>query len=337
MRMRSNRLAPWLLLGCLLLVASCGGEKAAPASGPVGHVVVVKGEVRAQRADKEARLVQVDDTVFADDTIVTGDAASVQILIKHNGALWELGQNTSRRIDKGVAFRATTKGAAPLDRKEEVATAAAGSNTTREAGASVSTILAKEDDSSDAESDVRGSGGSEKNSAYGAQGLAEIKAPERRRKARPSNSAPPPPAPAKPAAVAAPQAPGAPPTNRPASRESFGLGDAELGGRKKEEAMKAPSEAARLDDEEAPSVAPVAERKASPSAQQRSYLLALARQCQATHPGKGTLRYSRKANGQLQVSSSDKSLKALVTCVAKAVRSKSPPNKAAVSGSLQLP
>ncbi len=337
MRMRSNRFAPWLLLGCLLLVASCGSEKAAPASGPVGHVVVVKGEVRAQRADNEARLVQVDDTVFADDTIVTGDAASVQILIKHNGALWELGQNTSRRIDKGVAFRATTKGAAPLDRKEAVATAAAGSNTTREAGASVSTILAEEDDVSDAPLD----GSGEKNSGLRADGLAETKMPKRNRGAqgRKSNNAPPPspaPSPAKPALFVAPPSPAAPSekstSGRSSRRDSRETEIAET------EIVEAPSEMDFDDTDEAPSSASaMAKRKESPGAEQRTYLLALVRQCQTTHPGKGTLRYSRKANGQLQVSSSDKSLKALVSCVAKAVRSKSPPNKTAVSGSLQLP
>ena len=375
--MRLNRFAPWMLLGCLIVVTGCGKEKAVPSSGPVGHVVVVKGEVRAQRAAKEgaakegaakegaeqkARLVQVDDIVFADDTIVTSDDASVQILLTHNGALWELGESTSRRIDKGIAFRATKRGEAPLDRKELIATAAAGRNTTREAGDSVGTIMADETQPLPLASPSAVARAADQGAAepLGARAAAALPSPSpssspdpspasARPKRKPTASPSPPPPPAGPPASAAPADGALEVANTSAPRKTVGgLLDAtndstrakKRGGSIAEDQDQRQFET-EADDAEAeppsPSPAPAKEqKKAAPGAEQRAYLLGLVRTCQKTNNGKGTLRYKRTANGRLTVSSTAKSLAPLVTCVKRAIRSKAPPNKAAVSGSLQL-
>lgn len=364
--MRLNRFAPWMLLGCLIVVTGCGKEKVVPSSGPVGHVVVVKGEVRAQRAtqggaqegaEQKARLVQVDDIVFADDTIVTSSEASVQILITHNGALWELGERSSRRIDKGIAFRATKKGEAPLDRKERIATAAAGRNTTREAGDSVGTIMADETrplpqaaSASAADQGAADQGAAEPPGATGAAASpSPSPSPNRRPASRP---------PAKPKPAASPPPPPSLETmneSAPSKTAGGSLGvRADDSARPKKRRGSAKDSRTPTEDQDQrefdgeaddnepadrPSPSPVVakeQKKVAPGAEQRAYLLALARTCQKTHSGSGTLRYKRIANGQLTVSSTAKSLAPLVTCVKRAIRSKAPPNKAAVSGSLQL-
>jgi hypothetical protein len=370
--MRLNRFAPWLLLGCLIIVTGCGKEKAVPSSGPVGHVVVVKGEVRAQRAaqrgaaqegaaqggaaqegaQQKARLVQVDDVVFADDTIVTSGEASVQILITHNGALWELGERSSRRIDKGIAFRATKKGEAPLDRKELVATAAAGRNTTREAGDSVGTIMADETRPLPQTASARGGARAADLGAAEPRGASAAASPSPDRRPTPAPQI------AKPKPAASPPPPPSQPTSRgdgalnesAPSKTAGGLQEAtanETTRAKRRRAQVTKDQDQREFDSEAdedepadrlsPSPAIAKERKGeAPGDEQRAYLVALVRTCQKTNNGTGTLRYKRKANGQLTVSSTAKSLAPLVTCVKRAIRSKAPPNKAAVSGSLQL-
>lgn len=370
--MRLNRFAPWMLLGCLIVVTGCGKEKAVPSSGPVGHVVVVKGEVRAQRAtqggaeqegaEQKARLVQVDDIVFADDTIVTSSEASVQILITHNGALWELGERSSRRIDKGIAFRATKKGEAPLDRKERIATAAAGRNTTREAGDSVGTIMADETRPlpQAAGASAADQGAAEPPGATGAAASpspSPNRSPASRTPAKPKPTASPPPPPSGPPASTRRRGSAQETMNESAPSKTVGgslnvkANDSARAKKRKGSAKdsRTPTEDqdqrefdGEADDNEPadrPSPSPVVakeQKKVAPGAEQRAYLLALVRTCQKTHSGTGTLRYKRIANGQLTVSSTAKSLAPLVTCVKRAIRSKAPPNKAAVSGSLQL-
>ncbi len=328
--MRSNRFALCMLLGCLLLVASCGKEKAVPTSGPVGHVVVVKGEVHAQRAEQEARLVQIDDTVFADDTIVTGEAANIQILITHNGGVWELGENSSRRIDKGIGFRAKTKGAAPLDRKEALETAAAGRNTTREAGETVGTVMADEKRPLKLEESPKGQGRQEAGPAANPT---------------PGNSAQPSP----PTPSDKPPTPSSKPPGKPLSEMTS---QSEMPKRpKRDRSIRSKGGGAKRDSKSADNgevpkaddvlqATPPTEAKPKYSAaasEQRAYLRALIRKCQKTHPGKGTLSYALSATGALKASASDASLAPLVRCLREAVRAKAPPSNEAVSGSLRLP
>ncbi|MCP4446686.1 MAG: hypothetical protein GY811_15270 [Myxococcales bacterium] len=331
--MRSSRFALWRLLECLIFVENCDEKESVPTSGAVGHVVVVKGDVSAQRAGKAMRKVQADDTVFADDTVVTGEASSIEILLKHNGALWELGESSERRIDKGTAFHATTKGAAPLDKKEALATAAAGRGTTREAGESVGTVLDGED----------GADGSEDDETAPA---APVK--KKREVRRPADTGPRRKSPVRRSPVRAPHAPAPPPLpSSPRARPIVvaPASPAPMAPRRDTEAPNTGDDDDGAIDEVAPAPArhaPVQgvntrDRGHSSDAQQRSHITTLARRCHVKHGGSGTLKFKVSAAGLFSASSNEASLGPVVSCLRKAMLAGKLPNSSAISSSLKFP
>lgn len=115
-------------LAVVVLVTSgaCGGEsKPAASAGPAGEVVSATGDVHATRGG-ERRALAVGGDVFADDEVETGTSGSIAILLRHNGAMWELGPGARRRVDQSVAWKAAPGSGAGLDGDDPGRTAAAG-------------------------------------------------------------------------------------------------------------------------------------------------------------------------------------------------------------------
>lgn len=148
------------VLARVALRATCGEEKepteasatassasaAAPAeAAPAGHVVAIAGKVQARRATTgaEDRTLALQSEVFADDTVHTAAEASVTIALEHNLARWTLGPNQSRRVDKGLAWKAPRQAATTVLAHKVVAeeTTAAGRHCEREAAGTTESAL----------------------------------------------------------------------------------------------------------------------------------------------------------------------------------------------------
>ncbi len=129
----------------LVAVLACGKTAQtpppAPALAPVaaaaaGTVEALEGHVTAQRAQAPAaRSLALRDSVWADDTVVTADQASVSIRLRHNHALWLLEGGQSRRVDSAAAWRAPQQAAqvALADHQAAPTTASAGRHSEQEA------------------------------------------------------------------------------------------------------------------------------------------------------------------------------------------------------------
>ena len=106
--MRIHRL---FVASAVSVLAACGGNKPAEAprdpNAPAGEVVAVEGEVTAKRASATtSRALAIDGDVFADDDVTTGAAASVQIRLAHNEAIWTVGESKTLRVDASAAWSA---------------------------------------------------------------------------------------------------------------------------------------------------------------------------------------------------------------------------------------
>jgi len=123
------------LLLSLAAAVACGKGDGASAGGVAGEVVRAEGTVVATRAatGAPARPLAAGESIYADDTIVTGNASAVEIRLAHNGALWQLGANTSRRVDASAAWRAEKGGEVAFGKTDVDRTAAAGRHGEREA------------------------------------------------------------------------------------------------------------------------------------------------------------------------------------------------------------
>lgn len=140
-----------IALSCAaLLLAACGGDRAAPpaASGaPAGRVLEVAGEATATRAaaGSPARRLAGGDPVYGDDTIATGADGRVVIELAHNGVRWTLEGKKQRRVDASAAWKAP-KGAPAiadsLEGGEDDQTAAAGRHAEHEAAETAATAEA---------------------------------------------------------------------------------------------------------------------------------------------------------------------------------------------------
>ena len=82
-----------------------------------------------------ARVLAVRDGVWADDTLVTAEQASVAVRLGHNNGLWRLESGQTRRVDEAAAWRAPKQAAdlALADRQEAPTTASAGRHSEQEA------------------------------------------------------------------------------------------------------------------------------------------------------------------------------------------------------------
>lgn len=130
------------LLFCLATwtLASCGKDAptlaAAAGSDPAGVVERVEGTVTARRAAaKDERTLAPQAMMFADDTVKTAAASSVAIRLAHNGALWTLESEQSRRVDQSAAWGAPKQAAVLVvaDKLEAPQTASAGRHSDQEA------------------------------------------------------------------------------------------------------------------------------------------------------------------------------------------------------------
>lgn len=143
----SSTASSWIRVFGLILVCGCAREtptapaenppRAAP-KDPAGTVEAVEGQVSAMREKSPTRILKLRDPVWADDTVTTPKQASVAIRLLHNGALWELQENQSKRVDQGLAWLAPKQaaGVALADRAEAQATASAGRHSEQEAAQS---------------------------------------------------------------------------------------------------------------------------------------------------------------------------------------------------------
>ncbi len=139
------------------LAAACNAPRtpapdvgiASPAEQPpAGTVEHLEGQVVALRAGRvpPARALRARAPVWADDTVTTAQEASVGIRLFRNGALWELQGGQTRRVDEGLAWRATRSAqtVALADHAEAPATAAAGRHSEQEAAQSAETAVRPE-------------------------------------------------------------------------------------------------------------------------------------------------------------------------------------------------
>lgn len=335
--MRSSRFAPWLIFGCLLWLASCGKEETVPTSGAVGHVVSVQGEVRAQREGEAARAIEAEDVVYANDTIVTGPESNISIRLEHNGALWELGETSERRIDKGIAYRAKTKGSSTLDKETRAATTSAGRGTTRQAGDSTDTIASKDDEADSDPGDADPAGGDDDAYAEPSPEPAERERKDTSKRRgnsgrRLTEARDAKPAPKKPKRTIDPSA----------DKKGNGSG---LGTTTSDDLRQSGNGTATPTDSQEPAPAPPpppptrrdANETVEPASMQRAHVIAHARKCHAKHGGSGTISFAVGANGTFKASSVDASLAKTVACLRAAIRDDKLPNSTTISGSLALP
>jgi len=129
----------WPLL--LALAAACKGDSAAgDPDRPAGKVIELSGKVEAAREGAAVRPLAVGTPVFADDTVTTGADGSAVILLAHNQVRWSLGQDKSLRVDRSMAWKATSdEGGSAFDDEDKLATASAGRHTDREAADTAAT------------------------------------------------------------------------------------------------------------------------------------------------------------------------------------------------------
>lgn len=159
----ANRQRAGVGLATIFMAMACGRAEAPlaapphPTQTPSGTVEAVEGRVTAQRASgaSSPRVLTVRDAVWADDTVITADQASVSIRLAHNSALWLLQGGQSRRVDAAAAWRASKQAAelALADRQTAPTTASAGRHSEQEAAQTgeaatrpveASTVAAKE-------------------------------------------------------------------------------------------------------------------------------------------------------------------------------------------------
>ncbi len=113
----------------LLAVVACGNDSkpAVPADDePAGEVLQIEGKVTAEGngdGDEAIRALAVGDKVYARDTIVTGDGASVTIRLFHNNAEWTLGADKRRELRQSAAWKA------PKQENEDLLSSGEGSQT----------------------------------------------------------------------------------------------------------------------------------------------------------------------------------------------------------------
>ena len=136
-----------LLLGLLAVTAAtaCDRGGAAPAARPgaiAGEVVEVTGEVTAIR-EAARRTLRAGAKVSSDDLVETGAGGHVVIVLAHNNARWELGENQQQQVASSLAWG--------LPRKEGPAaagtehTAAAGRHGERSAASAATTASSDEE------------------------------------------------------------------------------------------------------------------------------------------------------------------------------------------------
>jgi len=296
----------------------------------VGHVTAISGEVSAQRANQEARLLHINETVFADDTIVTKADSKIEIRLTHNGAIWALEENSERRVDKGLAYRATKKGKAPLNPKEQVATSAAGRGTGREAADSSETFVQKEKDSPAPSPTSERSRRTRSSAEPATKGdrRSEMSSGETSKRPRPSRQ------------EKLGKIIGTEISNTPAiDRNKFG--GMQSG------ANSSPPRDQDVGDEQSSPIVPPPAAKSKPSpppapddgmdgsvstanplkATQQAFVAAMVRKCHDQHGGTGRMTYGIDAAGAFTATLSDSSLAAVVTCVQETLRTDHLPNK----------
>lgn len=125
----------------LALAAACKGDAPGPdPDQPAGKVIELSGKVGAAREGAAARPLAVGAPVFADDTVTTGPDGTAVILLAHNQVRWSLGQGKALRVDRSMAWKATSdQGGSAFDDEEKMATASAGRHTDREAADTAAT------------------------------------------------------------------------------------------------------------------------------------------------------------------------------------------------------
>ncbi len=290
--MRLHCLMPILLLSGLLVVLSCDKKQAkTPGLGePAGHVVESTGKVTGQQPGAAIRHLKVDDVVFQDDTIVTGAASTLGILLTHNNARWELGSNSTRRVDESAAFGAKKQHVAILGGQEPLGTSAAGRNTTREAAASKATLPVQEDRNAVTKKRVSPAG--KDKSGFGKR--SQNKRPDRRREDK--------------------------------GERTQGL----LGARARSapESMPAPAPTAKAlskpsKDSEDSEESDREESEDKLASEQVTLIRSRARRCHKEHGGKGKITYQFDATNGLLAKGSHPSLDRLIACLRSAV----PPTK----------
>jgi hypothetical protein len=131
----------WPIL--LAFAAACAGSgetEPRDPNQPAGKVVELSGQVGAAREGAAARPLAVGGEVFADDTVTTGPDGAAIILLAHNKVRWSLGAGKSLRVDRSMAWKATSdEGGSAFDDEDPMATASAGRHTDREAGDTAAT------------------------------------------------------------------------------------------------------------------------------------------------------------------------------------------------------
>jgi len=130
---------------CLVFLALAGAacseeRESQDPNQPAGKVIEMAGGVSAAREGAASRPLAVGAAVFADDTVTTGTDGSAAILLAHNQVRWNLGGDKSVRVDRSLAWKASSdQSGSAFDDQDEMATASAGRHTDREAGDTAAT------------------------------------------------------------------------------------------------------------------------------------------------------------------------------------------------------
>ncbi|MBT8494953.1 MAG: hypothetical protein KJO07_18030, partial [Deltaproteobacteria bacterium] len=124
---------------------------AMPGSGAVGKVVELAGDVTAKRGSDEPRALKVGETIYAKDTVTTGDDGSVTIVLEHNNARWTLAASKTQAVVDSLAAKAKKQEGSQFEQAGDDTTVTAGRNVENETASTAGT-LARGGESAPAES-----------------------------------------------------------------------------------------------------------------------------------------------------------------------------------------
>jgi hypothetical protein len=146
----------YFLLFCLALLAACG-TSTAPATGPAGKVIELKGEAQRDRGGEVAQL-HVGDEVYAEDAIETREGTELVILLDRNGARWQIRGKGRHVVRESLAWKARKSDQGW--HRDEGRTSSAGAHAEQQAGEGAETVV-PEAASASAEPDVSPEGRSD--------------------------------------------------------------------------------------------------------------------------------------------------------------------------------
>jgi hypothetical protein len=126
-----------LAVALAVISIGCGkSERQAPIEGPVGLVAALEGQAQARRDQEPVRALEVGSIVFAKDTIIVADGASIDIEFEGVEAHWSLTGPADKHVSQASAWDAVVERHASMARAETEGNRGAGRVGDRTAGMS---------------------------------------------------------------------------------------------------------------------------------------------------------------------------------------------------------